>query len=74
MRDTHQNPPQGDRLMRRREVERRVGCKSTKLRALVAENRLPRPVVIGPRMHRWSEREVEAAIARIEHKPPAATS
>lgn len=51
-----------DRLLRIGDVMSRVGLRKSKIYALVAENRFPRPYKLSPKAARWSEREVAAWI------------
>jgi prophage regulatory protein len=59
---TQRHPPQG-RLLRRREVEAKVGHGSSWLYAEMQAGRFPEPVVIGARSVAWVEAEVDAWIA-----------
>ena len=56
-----------DRLLRIADVMSRVGLRKSKIYALVAEHRFPRPYKLSPKAARWSEREIAAWIeqARI---------
>lgn len=64
-----QIPP---RLLRRREVERRVGRSRSSIYALIADGRFPRPVRVGARAVRWVEAEVDSWIAaRIAEREAA---
>ena len=53
-----------DRLLRIGDVMGRVGLRKSKIYALVAENRFPRPYKLSPKAARWSEREIAAWIER----------
>ena len=55
----------GDRLLTRAEVERRTGLGRSTLYRLMTEGKFPRPLRVGRRAVRWSEREVEAWIASL---------
>lgn len=52
-----------ERLLPLGEVMSRVGLRKSKIYALVAEKRFPRPYKLSPKAARWSEREVAAWIA-----------
>ena len=47
-----------DRLLKIAEVKSRVGLGKSKIYALVAEGRFPRPYKLTPKAARWSEREI----------------
>ena len=49
-----------DRLLRRDEVQRIAGIRTTALYAAMNQGRFPRSVVVGPRCVRWRESEVRA--------------
>ena len=51
-----------DRLLTRREVERRIGMKTTALYCMMRAGQFPLPKRIGPRAVRWSLEEIEAWI------------
>jgi prophage regulatory protein len=53
-----------DRLLKIAEVKSRVGLGKSKIYALVAEGRFPRPYKLTPKAARWSEREITDWIAR----------
>jgi prophage regulatory protein len=49
-------------LLKIAEVKDRVGLGKSKIYALVAEGRFPRPYKLSPKAARWSEREVASWI------------
>ncbi|WP_157220680.1 helix-turn-helix transcriptional regulator [Flavisphingomonas formosensis] len=55
-----------DRLLRISDVKSRVGLGKSKIYALIAEGRFPRPYKLTPKAARWSEREVHAWIERVQ--------
>ena len=55
-----------DRLLRRVEVERRLGVKTTALYAGMRRGTIPQPIVLGPRCIRWSERQLDQRIAELQ--------
>ena len=48
-----------DRLLRRTEVEKRIGVGRSTIYRLMREGRFPEPRKIGPTAVRWSDAEVE---------------
>lgn len=54
-----------DRLLRIGDVKSHVGLGKSKIYALIAEGRFPRPYKLSTKAARWSEREVLAWIERI---------
>lgn len=61
------------RVLRRREVEQRVGMARSSLYAAVARGEFPRPVKLGGRSVAWIEREIaEWIAARIAERDAAA--
>ena len=54
-----------DRLLRIGEVKSHVGLGKSKIYALIAEGRFPRPYKLTPKAARWSEQEVIAWIERV---------
>ena len=52
-----------DRLLRREEVESRVGLSRTTLYRKMREGSFPEPVQVGARAVRWPAREIEAWLA-----------
>lgn len=54
-----------DRLLARREVERRVGLVKSRIYELIAVGRFPRPLRIGPQSVRWRESEIAAWIETL---------
>ncbi len=66
---------EGDRLLRRPEVERRTGLSRTSLYRLMREGVFPEPIRVGPRAVRWPESEIAAWLAarpRASGEAPAA--
>lgn len=59
-----------ERLIRRREVERRSGLKKTAIYDAVRAGTFPPPVKLGPRASAWRETDVLAWID--SRQPPAA--
>ena len=57
-----------ERLLRRREVEKRVGLVTSRIYALMKEGRFPRPVRISKMCVAWRESEIEDWMAGL---PPA---
>ena len=57
-----------DRLLRRREVEQRIGIARSTLYQLMRAGEFPLPLKIGPKAVRWSQREIEAW---VEERPRA---
>ena len=55
-------PPQG-RLIRRKELEDRIGLARSTIYRMMAEETFPRPVRIGRRAVAWPESEIEHWIA-----------
>ena len=55
--------PDHDRLLRRAEVEQRCGLTRSTIYPLMAENRFPRSIQVGPRAVRWSLLELEEWLA-----------
>jgi prophage regulatory protein len=55
-----------DRLLKIAEVKSRVGLGKSKIYALVAEGRFPRPYKLTPKAARWSEREISDWIAQAQ--------
>ena len=58
----------GDRLLRRRQVEKITGMKRSTVYRRMQEGDFPRPVKIGPAAVRWRESEVDAW---VESRPKA---
>ena len=58
----------GDRLLRRREVEKITGLGRSSIYRLMQEGDFPRPVKVGPSAVRWRESEVNAW---VESRPVA---
>ena len=54
--------PRAKRLIRRPEVERRVGLRRAAIYKAMAEGRFPTPVKIGPRAVAWVESDIDAWI------------
>ena len=54
-----------NRLLTRREVERRVGMGRSSVYRAMREGRFPEPLRIGPKSVRWSSHEIEAWIAGL---------
>ena len=52
-----------DRLLRREEVESRVGLKRSSIYREMRAGRFPLPIKVGPRAVRWPAREIEAWLA-----------
>ena len=52
-----------DRLLTRRQVSERVGLGRSAIYARMAGGGFPRPIDLGPKCVRWSEREIEQWIA-----------
>lgn len=52
-----------DKILRRPEVQRRVGMGRSTLYAAIAEGRFPRPVNLGARAVGWLETEVDDWLA-----------
>ena len=52
-----------DRLMRREEVESRVGLKRSSIYREMRAGRFPLPIKVGPRAVRWPLTEIEAWLA-----------
>ena len=52
-----------DRLLRREEVENRVGLKRSSIYREMRAGRFPLPLKIGPRAVRWPSSEIEAWLA-----------
>ena len=48
-----------DILLKRREVEKRVGLSRSTIYVAMAERQFPRPRLLGPRQARWSLAEIE---------------
>lgn len=66
---------EGDRLLRRPEVERRTGLSRTSLYRLMRDGVFPEPIRVGPRAVRWPESEIAAWLAarpRATGEAPAA--
>ena len=58
------------RLLRREEVESRVGLSRSSIYAAMARGAFPRPLRIGQRAVRWSEADIERWLAtRVEANP-----
>lgn len=55
-----------DRLLRIGDVKSHVGLGKSKIYALIAEGRFPRPYKLAPKAARWSEREILAWIDSIQ--------
>ena len=55
-----------DRLIGRKEVERRLGIKTTALYAGMKRGTIPRPVRLGPRCLRWSAQAIEQRIRELD--------
>lgn len=53
-----------DRLLRIGDVKSQVGLGKSKIYALIAEGRFPRPYKLTPKAARWSEREIAEWIAQ----------
>ena len=53
-----------DRLLTRRQVSERVGLGRSAIYDRMARGEFPRPIDLGPKCVRWSEREIEEWIAR----------
>jgi prophage regulatory protein len=53
-----------DRLLRISDVKSQVGLGKSKIYALIAEGRFPRPYRLSPKAARWSEREIAEWIAQ----------
>ena len=54
-----------DRLLRMAEVKGRVGLGKTKIYALIAEGRFPKPHRVGAKAVRWSERDIAQWVAGL---------
>ena len=52
-----------DRMIRRGEVETRVGLSTTSLYRLMRAGKFPRPIRVGPKAVRWSENAIENYLA-----------
>ena len=52
-----------DKLLRREEVEARVGLKCSSIYRLMRAGQFPEPVKVGPRAVRWPASEIEAWLA-----------
>ena len=52
-----------DRLLRREEVESRVGLKRSSIYREMRAGRFPLPIKVGPRAVRWPASEIEAWLA-----------
>ena len=52
-----------DKLLRREEVEARVGLKRSSIYREMRAGRFPLPIKVGPRAVRWPERELEDWLA-----------
>ena len=61
--NTHEAP--AEVLLTRREVERRVGLKTTAIYKLMAEGKFPRPVRIGSKAVRWRTSHINMWIAGL---------
>jgi prophage regulatory protein len=55
----------GDRLLRRVEVERRVGLGRSALYRMMRSGAFPEPVRISPKAVRWPASEIEAWMASL---------
>jgi prophage regulatory protein len=51
-----------DTILRRRTVEKRTGLARSTIYDLMAANRFPRPISLGPRAVGWLESEISAWI------------
>ena len=58
----------GDRLLRRREVERITGLSRSSVYRLMQDGEFPRPVRVGPAAVRWRESDITAW---LESRPVA---
>lgn len=58
-----------DRFLRLPQVQERVGLGKTKIYALIAEGRFPRPYPLTRRAVRWSEQEVWDWMDAIRQTP-----
>ena len=58
----------GDRLLRRRQVEKITGMKRSSIYRLMQDGDFPRPVKVGPAAVRWKESEVNTW---VESRPKA---
>lgn len=54
---------QDDRLMSPKEVMTKLSISQTTLNRWVREKHLPKPLYLGPRTRRWSEKELDVWIA-----------
>lgn len=54
-----------DRLLRMTDVKGRVGLGKTKIYALIAEGRFPKPHRLGAKAVRWSERDITQWVAGV---------
>ena len=56
--------PQGDRILRRREVERRVGLGRSAIYAAINRGEFPKPIKLTSRAVGWRQSDIEAWLAR----------
>ena len=57
-----------EKLLRRPDVEARVGLSRSTLYAWMAEDKFPKPVALGARLVAWRESEIDAWLAAREEK------
>ena len=56
---------EGDRLLHRTEVERRVGIGTSTLYRMMRDGEFPEPLKIGARAVRWPESEIETWLGTL---------
>lgn len=65
-------PPAAHTLLRRRQVEMRVGLRRSAIYLRLTNGTFPKPIRLGPRSVRWIASEVDAWIAeRVAQSRPA---
>jgi prophage regulatory protein len=64
MSDTTKRPADSERLLRRRDVQARVGLGSSQIYALMKEGKFPKAVPLVGKTRAWVESEVNAWIAK----------
>ncbi len=57
--------PAGDALLRMSEVKRRVGLGKTKIYAMIAEGKFPKPHRVTAAAVRWSARDIDRWVGEV---------
>jgi prophage regulatory protein len=61
---------EGERLLRRKEVEERLGVSRTTLWRMIHAGIVPQPLAVGRRLTRWRLADVNRVIERLDSERP----